>query len=478
MKVALVYPHLKGNWLGCYPPLSLLYLATSLKMAGQEIKIFDRDWGPFTVQQLAFQVIQFKPDLIGLPSLSTTLPELFLLFSILRKQCTKATFVIGGHHASAMPDRILEEFTGCEYVLIGEAEESLVKLCHVLEEGGSIESVPGLCYRKNGSVAQNPLSTGVNDLNKIHFPNRDLLAPYYRKEIYWRVGYPGITDVIITSRGCPFSCLYCFKLTSGYRIRSVENVLEEVFYLHSKGVRSIHIEDEIFTVNKKRAMEVLGAIKREKLGMVFKVRGRVDTVDEEFLSFLKSAGVKGVAFGFESGSQKMLNLMNKKVTVEQNFRAVQMTKKAGLQCTGFILLGYPGETPETINASIAFVLKSKPTGIGANILCPLPRTKVYEQAKKDGTLVGDWGAQNPLPWVRLPWAPTRDVMQKHFRRLCIKFYSNPVILFNAITQNMSFLKSFTQFKQVMYFVCKYLFFGKNSESVHIFIKEKPSERNM
>jgi radical SAM superfamily enzyme YgiQ (UPF0313 family) len=230
------------------------------------------------------------------------------------------------------------------------------------------------------------------------------LDEYYRQRLYWDMAARGAVDMMITSRGCPCDCSFCFKVDRTYRFRSVEHVMTEFESLRRRGVRSVHIQDDAFTANRQRCLEIAEALIRGKYRFELKVRSRVNAVDEELLGKLKRAGVRQIIYGFESGSQKMLDSMNKRTTVEMNRRAVDLTKRAGIACYGEILVGMPGETRETIDETIAFLLDKKPIIGSPAVLYPLPGTEVYERAKADGTLQGDWGVGEPWPWVKLPWA--------------------------------------------------------------------------
>jgi radical SAM superfamily enzyme YgiQ (UPF0313 family) len=146
---------------------------------------------------------------------------------------------------------------------------------------------------------------------------------------------------------------------------------------------------------------------------------------------MKEAGVIAVAYGIESGSQKILDNMNKRTTVEQNYRAISMTKKAGLQCYADVFIGYPGETPETIAETEELLLKARPTAINLGVMYPLPSTQVYDQAKADGTLVGDWDINGTRPWIKLPWIDDAKTLFRRRHKIHRKFILHPIVLLNV-----------------------------------------------
>ena len=153
---------------------------------------------------------------------------------------------------------------------------------------------------------------------------------------------------------------------------------------------------------------------------------------------MKKAGVRSVTFGIESGSQKVLDAMNKQVTVEQNYEAIRMVRAARLQCYADIFLGFPGETPDTIRETSDFLLKAKPTGINMGWLYPLHGTEVYEQVKQDGTLVGDWGLLEEYPWVKLPWLHDIEELQREHRKISHRFWLNPIVIIRGIKSNIRY----------------------------------------
>jgi anaerobic magnesium-protoporphyrin IX monomethyl ester cyclase len=343
---------------------------------------------------------------------------------------------------------VLDEFDKCSYVLRGEAEQSLVELVQRLQAGGDLESVKGLSYRRDGQSVHNPDSCDIRNLDSIPLPARELVSDAYRDGTYWRIGHKGVTDVIITSRGCPYRCNFCFKTSDKFRIRSPENILEELVYIRSQGTKNVHIMDDLFAFHKPRCLKILNMIKEQKLDMEFKVRARVDRIDEEMLVAMKEAGVTSVVYGVESGSQKVLDAMRKRSTVEMNYRAIAMTKKVGLQCYADLFLGFPGETPETIRETETLIMKAKPTAINMSVMFPLPDTPVYDQAREQGTLIGDWDVKGTRPWIKLPWTEDRATLWRIRNRLHRKFLLNPVVIFNAL-RFMVFRMTFRQLKTVI-----------------------------
>ncbi len=456
MKTGLVYPYRKQDFTGCNPPISLLYLAAALKQADEDVLVIDSDDGNLSCTDILKRLISYCPDLIGIPLYSTNLREAYELVNLLAAERVRWRILLGGPHATARAEEVLQAFSGCEYVLRGESERSIVELTKCLEANDNLASVKGLSYRLGQDIVSNPDAPLNLDLDSIPFPARELLDTAYKKNVYWRVEHRGATDVIITSRGCPYNCNFCYRISKRYRTRSPGNILEELTAIRSRGIRNVHVMDDLFVWDKPRCLTILDMIKNERLGMEFKVRARVDFIDMELLLSMKEAGVKSIVYGVESGSQKILDAMNKRTTVEMNYRAIELTKKAGLKCYADAFLGYPGETPETIRQTQELFLKAKPTAINVSVLFPLPDTKVYREAEEQGTLMGNWGTDGSRAWVKLPWIDDQHTLWRYRNQIYKKYLRDPTVLLN-IVRTLIFRITFEQIKYLAWYYWRVAF---------------------
>jgi anaerobic magnesium-protoporphyrin IX monomethyl ester cyclase len=217
-----------------------------------------------------------------------------------------------------------------------------------------------------------------------------------------------------------------------YRSRSPENVVQELEYLFSTGITAVDIEDDLFTVNKKRCVRICEMIREAGLRLDLKVRSRVDTIDKEMLDEMRRSGVRTVVYGFESGSQRILAAMGKNTSAERNYEVVRMTKKAGLRCHADVLIGFPGEDAESLAETTRFLLKARPTTMLIGVMTPFPCTQAYDDAKANGTLVGDWSVDGPQPYIKLDWMDDSRALWAESRKLYSKFYSNPAVLLGVL----------------------------------------------
>ena len=434
MRVALVYPDSKLTSAGCMSPLGLLYMATSVRDNHHEVAVFDVDGFQPGLPELVNAVADYRPDVVGIPVFTQryTLQAVRTAAREIRNRLPAARIVLGGPHPTALPEQTLEWYPETDFVLRGEADHTFCDLLSQLESNTAAPEVPGLCYRTDGRFVSFPVGKPPQDLDAIPIPDRKLLWENFRNGVYWRIDSKGLADHIMTSRGCPFDCNFCFKVERGCRFRSPDKVVEELLYLASLGVKEVHFEDDLFTIKNARTVEICRKIRDAGLKLHLKVRSRVDTIDPEMLSEMKKSGVRTVVYGFESGSQTVLDAMNKKTKVAQNHDAVRMTKKAGLRCYADMFLGFPGETLETIAETERFLLKARPSALNMSILVPFPATRVYDQAKANGTLVGDWEVGAPHPYVKLPWSEDLTELFELHKKVVRRYYLHPLVMLSIL----------------------------------------------
>lgn len=438
LRVALVLNIPGPGSYGNHVPISLLYLGAQLEREGHTATVLDRR--TFATEKAYLEALKnVKADLIGICLYASSYTRAYKLINQIRRFRPSAKVVLGGPEVSANRQEVMELFRNkTDYLLSGEAEYTLAKLANCIAEENEVglESIEGLSFCRDGEICHNPVPIPIKDIDRVPFPKRDLISPAIWKKWYYRAGLGKPSDVILTSRGCPFSCRFCYRLTPGYRARSPENVLAEIAEIHARGAKGLIIVDDNFTVDRNRCAAILEGILQKSWRLAIKCRGRVDGIDPELLKLMKRAGVRSMTFGVESGSQRILDAMSKKTTVEQNYEVIRMVLDAGLQCYVNVFLGFPGETHETIKETSDFLMKAKPTGIRLACLYPLHGTEVYEEAKSNGTLIGDWGLLDEYPTVRLsPFDDIEQLLQER-RGVARRFWLNPWVIARGIKANV------------------------------------------
>jgi anaerobic magnesium-protoporphyrin IX monomethyl ester cyclase len=440
IRVALVSYDINEGRVERYPPLQLCTLATALSKAGHEVKVFDYN-GPFAQMSEYFgEIANFGPDVVGLACFTPYVRLFHRVTSELRKAVPDTAMLIGGYHPTVWPEWSLEKMPQFDYALQGECDYTINQFAEMIEGKRAPADVKGLVYRHNGAILKNELDS-VTDLNVLPQTDRKYLDRYYSQGFYSYLTEQDKVDMMVTARGCPFACTFCFKMERRYRFRSAESVMEEFDILKSRGVTAVHIMDDAFTANRQRCLRIADALIRGKYGFRLKVRSRVNVVDEELLRKLKECGVRQIVYGLESGSQRVLDCMDKHATVAMNERAVRLTNKVGIFCTGDIMIGMPAETAETIDETIGFLRRNRVIISSVPFLYPLPGTKVYEDAKRSGQLQGDWSVDGPDPWLKLPWTDSVEDLRRECRRVERSVHRNPRSALYFLRHNVGALGS-------------------------------------
>ncbi|MFA5866400.1 MAG: radical SAM protein [Actinomycetota bacterium] len=386
--VILVYPYFYGETkdrsIFKFPPLGLGYLAASLIRAGYGVEILD---GSFNSRDSVVDRIALaKPAVVGFYCMMTMEKAALSLAREVKKDC--GAVVAGGPYPSADPDLFLDAF---DYVIIGEAERTLPELVAALDSGGDKpREVDGLAFLENGRVCRTNPRDRIKELDELPFPARELFDNLGYKE-YWRRNYGYTTTSMITTRGCPFSCGFCSKPVFGSVIceRSAGNVVDEIERISKLGYDRIWMADDCFTLNEKRTAEICQDIISRGLKVEWECLSRVDSLQPHVLDLMRESGCARLFFGLESGDDMVLKTMRKSATFAEGRAAVELAGSHGLSSGGFFILGYPGETNETliktVNQSSALPLDY----LSYTVPYPLPGTDLYDKVK-DKLKAGAW----------------------------------------------------------------------------------------
>jgi radical SAM superfamily enzyme YgiQ (UPF0313 family) len=298
-----------------------------------------------------------------------------------------ATTIAIGPHVTTMPESV-GEFPAVDYAIRGEVEETIVELLDELEAGRKPSAVQGIAFRGEDGVVITPDRPLLGDLGKLPRPRQDLLPlKDYRMPMI-----DGPFTMVTTSRGCPYPCIYCRKMAlwgNRVRLRPVDDIFSELVWLHELGVDNVVFLADLFTVNRKQVIDLCRRIVEAGLPLKWQCNSRVDHIDEELLSWMKRAGCWQIAFGLESGSQEILDIAKKGITVEQIEHAINLVNRFGIKAWGYFIIGLPGETPETIRATIDLA-KRLPLNLALfHVAVPYPGTEFNDMAQAGGWLLSD-----------------------------------------------------------------------------------------
>jgi len=395
------------------PPIGLMYLAAVLREAGEEVEILDADLLDLSIEETAKEVYHKHPSIVGVTATTPTIKNALKVVSAVKSLDRSLVTVVGGVHPTFMPEETLLSCPALDIVVIGEGEQTLLELTQTLKgfqwNGGGylaeefaerVSEVNGIAYRDPSNpnlIRYTPPRAFINDLDKIPLPARDLV-PF---EHYKLLGKDASIGAIITSRGCPYGCTYCSSSRIGglkFRARSVDNVLQEIQELHYRyHLHNIEIIDDIFTLNQKRAFEFAEKLKKIKLDIEWVASSRVNTITRDLARALFSAGLRTLYYGVESGSQRILDLMKKRVKLEQIRDAFRITREEGVKPLGSFILGYPSETLDEMKQTIKFAGELNAEYAQFCVLTPYPGTPIYYELKsKDLLLTEDWDRYTTL----------------------------------------------------------------------------------
>lgn len=378
MKISLISP--KWNQMRTsYPPLGLGYLAACLEREGHEVRIHDFGLRPeVPVAQEVEEVVAFGPDLVGMTSMTTSHHSLEEAAPLLKERLG-VPIVVGGPHATTLPQETLRN-PQFDYLVYGEGEETLLDLVRALEaEGKGLDAIPGLYYKRDGEVRANPSRPLIRDLDALPFPARHLYA-WEAYGLRTPDGQPMMT--VLTSRGCPYHCSFCFKEIFGrtYRRRSPQNVVAELKEIVDRyGVRHIYFIDDLFTLDARRLQAMMEAFLQEGLDIRWQCLARVDRVTPDLLRLMYRAGCREIHYGIESGNPEILAATAKHIRLEQVRQAVEWTEAAGIASKGYFMLGLPGDTEETMEQTIAFAESLPLTEAMFSIATPFPGTRLWQE---------------------------------------------------------------------------------------------------
>jgi len=450
LRVLLMKPYSEADEL--IPPFGLGYLATAIR-AKHEVKILDGVKEKLTLVKFKKILEREKFDVIGIQIFTFHLNAAKGYVRLIKEASPETKIVLGGPHPSCDPENIFSYFPEIDWAFRGEAEIGLARLLDLMSEEKEISrpallTVPGLIWRDENqkTIVNSPLF--VEDLDSLGYPSWDLLRPdnypLAPHGAFFK-NYP-IAPIIIT-RGCPFSCTYCAgPLVSGRKIRkrSVGLVIEEIKDLyHNYGIREIHIEDDNFTMDRNLVLEFCQKLEENKLDITWTCPNgvRLDTLDKELILAMKNSGLYSISVGIESGSEKILRDMRKGLGKEKIKEKINLLREAGLEVSGFFIVGYPTETKEDILATIAFAKELGIKRAGFSAFKPFPGTEITKYLAERGELDKDKEDWDKYVLAQVVYAPpgiSKNELKNLRRRALREFYFRPKIAFGFISEIKNF----------------------------------------
>jgi len=417
-----------------YPSLCLATLAASCLKNGHLVRIFDMNLSENTGEKLVRILKRESPDLVGITFTTPFFSEMKRVAQLVKKNLPSALLVAGGAHASFYPKETLEN-SALDLVVVGEGDFALPEIL----SGKSLEKIKGICFKKNGQIKKTKTRELIANLDSLPYPAWGLHdLPRYKITTFVARANP--VGWMETSRGCVYGCVYCCKAVFGrtFRPKSAKRVVDEIEYMLKNGFKEIHIGDDCFSYDIKRAEEICGKILARGLKFFWSMESglRVDCVNQKLLQKMKQAGCYRVWFGIESGSQRIIRNIKKGINLNQVRQAVKWAKKAGLEVAGFFMIALPGEKVEDIEKTIQLATNLDLDIAKMTVTIPLPATPLYDELEKQGRIkTKNWSLFNPyMPAYQLYDHDNLDwvTIEKYFSLFYRQFYLNPRFLKNRL----------------------------------------------
>lgn len=392
-----------------YPHTGVGYLSEYLTSKNIDNKIIDMRLG-HKIGEVINTALTYHPDFIAITMVTAGRDYGYDTVNPLKK--AGFTIILGGPHVSMMKAKVLEECKA-DFAIKAEGEEALFELV----SGKKSNLIKNLIYRKDSKVFENIDRPFNQHLDSLRWPKHE------KAELE---KYRGGGVSIVTSRGCPYQCVYCsahFGVGRLYRARSPKNIIQELKYWQNKGFRYFHIVDDNFTFDKNRVIELCNLIAKNNIGATFACDGvRADRVDYSVLKKMREAGFKYLSFGVEGGNNRILNAIKKGETIEQIESSIKDAVSLGFDVYLFFIIGSPGETAEDVEDSLKFALKYPIAGANFYNLVPFPGTELYDYVLKHGKFLiePEQYLRNVPYYSNSPVFETKEFPKEERRRMLIK----------------------------------------------------------
>lgn len=392
-KIVLVYPPTvfgKKRDFG-FPPLGVLYIAAFLEKKGMDVRVMDSFIEGHTLKELTGEILKEKPDIVGFSAMTCQIKNVLMAAGELKKRNPTLKIAVGGSHISSTKEEVFDFSEDIDFLFYGESEKTLCELVSALERNLPFGDIDGLIYRKDDEVVVNKPPEPIQNLDELPFPNLGLLD-VKKYDSYYAKSLP-LTS-LIASRGCPFNCTFCDAYaTHGkiMRFRTPKSIVDEMEHNYNKyNIGQFMIKDSTFTVNKKWVREICSEIESRNLKINWTCNTRVDMVEENLLRTMKKSGCHMVMFGIESGSQKVLDMMHKGITLEQIRNGVSLCKKVGLETAGYFMVGNVGETEEDAQKTVELSKELDLDMATFGVATAYPGTELWEWASENKAIDRLW----------------------------------------------------------------------------------------
>jgi radical SAM superfamily enzyme YgiQ (UPF0313 family) len=422
------------------PPLGLCYLAAVLKEKNHEVKIIDAAAERLSVEEVIRRIADFSPGIVGITTFTVSGNSCYETAKEIKKRFPEIKVILGGPHITSNPDDLLSH-PEVDMAVIGEGEVTFRELTDVFERGDSLAGVRGLAYNLSGKMFFTSPRELIRDLDVLPFPARHLLpVNMYKPQPNDQKRLPKLS--MISSRGCPYPCIFCDKnvFKNTYRSFSPAYIAKEISHLVKDfKAKDIAFLDSTFAPNKNRVYEIIKEIKKLNLDFTWTCSVRADVLDEQLLKEMKNAGCWRVRIGIESGNDNVLDFIKKGITTHQARRAVEWAYELDLEPKAFFMIGHLIDTKDTIKETINFAAGLPLKDITVQMNTPLKNTPQYELAGRYGKITTrDFSNYSFFEPVFIPNGLTYKDLNYYYAKFYLRFYLRPEVWYRYIKKIRSF----------------------------------------
>ncbi|MCP4112142.1 MAG: radical SAM protein [Desulfobacteraceae bacterium] len=442
------------------PPIGLLYIGAMLEQHQIPVGILDAGIEKMDLEATYKKVAEINPAIIGISSTTPEYPLVEKFAFLLKKRFPNIPLVLGGPHATLDPNGVIKA-PFIDFAVRGEGEYTFTELCQFLlnKENKNLSDIQGISYCSEGKNIHNADRPMTDDLDKLPFPARHLIHHrQYRN--YGRVYKQKPVAVMITSRGCPYQCIFCAHDIFGrkYRFVSARKMVDEIKILKQKyGVKEIFFREDNFTANRKRVSEFCDILVKEKVNVSWMCLADANSITEELAYKMKQAGCWHVAIGVESGNQDIQKVLKKNLNLEKVKQVFDSVHKAGLKTLAFFMIGNFADSRKTVMETIRFANSLNTDFATFTITTPFPNTELYDMAVRDNLITKyDIGQITNNPSIFKQKAPvlrTRSLTPEQLRKLQLTaiacFYLRPKQMFR-ILKNRYLARAFVSVEPASY----------------------------
>ncbi len=415
------------------PPHAFLYLGAIARQRGWEVLIVDGPAEGLTLGRCAEEVLKRDPTVVGFTATTMSVAKAATVAEDLRRSRPDLTLMVGGPHVTALPEQTLERCPAFDLGCAGEGEPLLDALLAALEDGSDPSAIPGLVHRTAaGEVVLNPPAHEEFDLD--HMPSlawdllEDFPERYHAAATY--LNKTPFTDLIV-SRGCRYRCTFCDNQTFGRSIRALplDKILENVDRLVlDYGIKSLFFTDDSLMTLRGQFEEMCEALIARDYDLEWSINARTSEIDADILKLMREAGCWQISYGVESGSWEILKRIKKGATPRMQERALILTDQAGIKANAYIIIGFPGETHETLAETEAFLKRVPIDTLRLTYFTPFPNTDITDDMAASGELIADWTKLNFYNLVYIPEGLTQRDLERAYRRIMARFYLRPQVI--------------------------------------------------